>query len=103
MPLISPPPPTPTTTTSTSGRSSRISSPALPWPGDDRRVVEWVAVDEAALRLELPDPLERLADVGTVEHDLGAVPAGRHRTFERTALAGITTVAWTPASRPAHA
>ena len=32
IPPIRPPPPTPTTTTSTSGRSSRISSPALPWP-----------------------------------------------------------------------
>ena len=51
IPETSPPPPTGTTTTSTSGRSSAISRPTVPWPGDHERVVE--RVDERAARFLL--------------------------------------------------
>ena len=81
MPESRPPPPSGTTITSASGACSSISSPIVPWPGDDRRIVER-RHEHAALRIGERGGvalLERLAR----EHDLGAVVGRRDLLGER--------------------
>ena len=87
MPASSPPPPVQTTTVRTSGTCSRISSPTVPWPGDDVRVVERVDQHRAGLLGEaVSPPCSASSTEVPVEPHLRAVRLGGLHLGDRRAL-----------------